>query len=237
MDQDTCPSCHTELSGDFRFCPNCGYDLQKPIVCPNCEYPNESNSKFCQECGTPLRATEATKTRPRKRTPASQSIVSLEPPPGSGLTIEFLYSSAQSFEFAVEAARQFPTFKKYGEDKKALYRVTIQPREMDSVTELVERLKGWRNRTVYVDGEKVTWDSVFSFGWCYEKKKASFKPDLYCFGYENEWQFNVWGCIQANLPFTENAQWFCWGTWLNDKGDWKFDKERIRHELQKALYP
>ena len=25
-------------------------------------------------------------------------------------------------------------------------------------------------------------------------------------------------------------------TWLNNKGDWKFDKERISHELQKGLY-
>ena len=108
---------------------------------------------------------------------------------------------------------------------------------MDSGLELVQHLKGWRRRTVYVDGEKVTWDSVFSFSWCYERKSASFKPELYCFGYENDYEFNSWGCIQARLPFTENSNWFCWGSWLNDKGDWQFDKERIRHELEKALYP
>ena len=35
MTRITCPSCETELNNDFRFCPHCGYDLQKPIVCPN----------------------------------------------------------------------------------------------------------------------------------------------------------------------------------------------------------
>lgn len=232
MPPNTCPSCNVELTGEFRFCPNCGHDLKKPIVCPNCEYQNESNSKFCQECGTP-----PTKTRTKAKTADSQpAIVEIEPPPSNGITIEFPYSSAQTFEFAVECAKKFPTFKQYGEDKKAIYRVTFQPFEMESAIELVEHLKGWR-RTVYVDGEKVTWDSVFSFSWCYEKKKASFKPEFYCFGYENEYEFNVWGCIQARLPFTENSQWFCWGSYLNNKGDWKFDKERIRHELQKTLYP
>jgi len=77
---------------------------------------------------------------------------------------------------------------------------------------------------------------VFSYIWCFEKKKASFKPDFYCFGFENEYQLNAWGCIQADLPFTENAEWFCWGSWQNNKGDWKFDKDRIRFELQKMLF-
>lgn len=236
MEQITCPSCNTELKEQFRFCPNCGYDLNKPIVCPNCHYENESNSKFCQECGTALLKSNDVKTKPKKAEPAPDVILTIEDPPRNGITVEFPYSTAQSFDFAVASARQFPTFKQFGTDKKAIYRVTVQPGETNSLADLLEHLKGWRKRTVYVDGEKVTWESVFSFRWCYEKKKASFKPEYYCFGYENEWEFNVWGCIQAHLPFISNAQWCNWGKWVNNKGDWEFDKERIRHELQKNLY-
>ncbi len=237
MSQSFCPSCSKELAGEFRFCPHCGYEMQKPIVCPNCQYANESNSKFCQECGTPLR--DVLPARPQGRAKATESrtsVVEIEPPSSNGITIEFPYSSAQTFDFAVECAKQFPTFRQYGEDKKAVYRVTFDSLDMASALELVDYLKGWRRRVVYVDGEKVTWDSVFSFAWCYERKKASFKPEFYCFGYENEYEFNIWGCTQAHLPFTENSQWFCWGSWLNNRGDWRFDKEHIRHELQKALY-
>jgi len=227
-----------ELNSQFRFCPGCGFDLQKPIVCPNCQYLNESNSKYCQECGTTLRKENDDKP-PKKKIDevVPEIIMSIEPPPNVGITIEFPYSTAQSFDFAVDAARKFPTFKKFGVEKKAIYRVVILPNEMESITELLEHLKGWRKRTVYVNGEKVTWDSVFAFSWCYERKKASFKPDYYCFGYENEYQFNAWGCIQVNMPFSENAPWFCWGSWQNNKADWKFDKDRIRHELEKVLYP
>jgi hypothetical protein len=129
----------------------------------------------------------------------------IEPPPANGITIEFPYSTAQAFDFAVASAKQFPTFQQYREDKKAVYRVTFDPLDMASALELVEYLKGWRRRVVYVDGEKVTWDSVFSFVWCYEKKKASFKPEYYCFGYENEYDINIWGCVQARLSFTDRT--------------------------------
>jgi len=225
------------VAAEFRFCPACGFDLHKPIVCPNCQYPNESNSKFCQECGLGLRGDASSRTSSRKgKSPARETVAEIEPPTKVGITIEFPFSTAQSFDFAVECAKKFPTFKQYGDDKKAIYRVTLEPSKMISALDLIEHLKGWRRRAVYVDGEKVTWDSVFSFSWCYERKKASYKPELYCFGFENEYEFNVWGCIQARLPFTENAEWFCWGRWLNQQGDWQFDKDRIRHELEKALY-
>lgn len=181
-----------ELNSDFRFCPGCGYDLKKPIICPNCQYSNESNSRFCQECGTSLRISNNIKTSTKKNGDAEPEIlVAIEPPPKVGITIEFPYSTAQSFDFAVDAARKYPTFKQFGQDKKAIYRVILQPDEMDTASDLLENLKGWRKRTVYVEGEKVTWESVFSFSWCYEKKKASFKPDFYCFGFENEYQFNA----------------------------------------------
>lgn len=238
MTNDTCPKCSTELKEKFKFCPTCGYDLLKTIDCEECGYQNESNSKFCQECGAPLRnSSDREKQTTTNEVVTKNKVVETEPLPDNGITIEFSYSSSQSFDFAVESAKKFPTFRQFGEGKKAIYRISFDPSKMDSAIELIEHLKGWRKRTVYVDGQKVPWDSVFAFSWCYERKKASFKPELYCFGYENNYEFNVWGCIQARLPFTENAEWFTWGQWLSNKGDWKFDKERIKHELQKTLYP
>lgn len=210
---------------------------QKPVNNLNSEYPNESNSKFSQECGTPLSGKVTTQRRTKAKAADPQAGVLIEPPPSTGITIEFQYSSDQSFKFAVKCAKKFHTFRQYGDDEKAIYRITLKANEMDFATELIDHLKGLQKRAVYVDGEKVTWESVFSFAWCYERRKSSLKPELYCFGYENGRDFNAWGCIKALLPFTENSKWFCWGSWLNDKGDWKFNKERIRHELQKRLYP
>ena len=77
---------------------------------------------------------------------------------------------------------------------------------------------------------------IFNYSWCFNQRKSSFKPELYCFGYENEYQLNTWGCIQSQLSFTENSELFTFGKWLNKNGDWQFDKERIRHYLQKNLF-
>ena len=89
---------------------------------------------------------------------------------------------------------------------------------------------------MYVNGEKVLWESVFDFTYCYEKKLASFKPEYYCFGYESDWEFNIWGCMRTGMSFNEHQQWFTWGKWISNEGDWQFDKERIQHELAKNLH-
>ena len=231
----TCQNCASEIQDTFNFCPNCGTDLGKPIICKNCSYSNEPNSKFCQECGEAL--FEKYKQKEKKSREPKLEITEIPEPSATGITIEFPYTTAQSFDFAVKEAKAFDSFEQFGEDKKAIYRVTFSENEVYKAKDLLDQLKGWRKRTVYVNGEKVQWDSVFSFTWCYERKLSSFKPECYCFGYENEWDFNLWGCMRAMMPFTEHSQWFTYGKWVNDTGDWEFDKERIQHELTKNLYP
>lgn len=236
-----CINCPAKLSVDAKFCSNCGTPQPDHLTCPNCKYPNEGNSKFCQECAHPLveNAVPWSSNAPKSTSTTRKSVPQPEetpPIPTKGITIEFPYSTSQSFEFAVSEARNLPSFQQFGEDKKAIYRVNIDPAEIESLFDLIEHMKGWRKRFLYVDGEKVPWDSIFEFAYCYESKKASFKPQFYCFGFENEWELNAWGCVNARLPFRESADWFTWGRWLNNTGDWEFDKQRIRHELEKNLY-
>lgn len=199
-----------------------------------CGFTNEPNSKFCQECGNPFEKNLIVKSKEDSKKNLNES--DIEPAPINGITIEFPYSSSSLFEFALKAAMEFKTFKKFRDNKNAIYRVTVNEDEIYKLDELLENLKGWRKRTVYVNGEKVTWESVFSYNWCYQKQKSSFKPTLYCFGYENDWEFNLWGCVRANMPFNEHSQWFTYGKWLNKEGDWEFDKERIKFELERNLF-
>lgn len=231
---DQCHDCGNQVESSFKFCPNCGVELGAPKKCPGCGYENESNSKFCQECGRPL--TGRTAGPARKTEKAAESPLELDPVPMSGVTIEFPFSSSQTFDLAVQAARALPSFYTEGEGKKAIYRVTVDKTDINMLTDLVENLKGWRNRVVYVDGLKVPWDNVFSFAWCYKRKTASYKPEIYCFGFENDYEFNLWGCIHARLPFHRNSNMWEFGQWIDHRGTWKFDKDRIRHELEKNLF-
>jgi len=229
-----CENCGFTLQDNFLFCPGCGKDLQKQRVCLECGFENEKDANFCQKCGNSMKL--KVQPKPEEKESGFKEAHKTEIP-SFGVTIEFPYSSSQTFEFAVEEAKKYPSFSQFGDGKKAIHRVTFSLEEMELASKLAEYLKGWRSRIVYVDGEKVPWDTVFSFTWCYGKKQASYKPELYCFGYENEWQHNIWGCINSGLYFRENDDWFCWGNFTDKKGTWRFDKERIRHELEKNLYP
>lgn len=223
-----CYKCQSEIEESFKFCPHCGSNQQE-FKCPSCKYKNEPNSKFCQECGTQLIGKPKSQKLP-------QTEIIEQTVPEFGITVEFKYSTSQTFDFAVEEAKKFNSFQQIGEDKKAIYRVNVTDDQIESLEPLLENLKGWRNRKVYHNGEKVLWDSMFSYQWCYGQRKASYKPELYCFGYENNYDYNLWGCIQTRLSFTEHSELFTYGKFLNTKGDWEFDKDRISHKLEKSLF-
>jgi len=228
-----CYNCNLEIEDDFIFCPHCGAN-QDEIICPQCSYKNEPNSKFCQECGYNLFKNK--KSEKEKVPKKSENELITHPIPESGMTIEFNYSTSQSFSFALEEAKKFNSFVELGEGKKATYRINIAEDQLSEVNDLVDHIGGWRNKRVYYNGEKIPWDSVFEYIWCFSQRKSCFKPELYCFGYENRYEFNLWGCLNTNLSFTENSELFTYGKWINDKGDWQFDKERIKHELERNVY-
>ena len=49
-----CPGCETWLSGDVRFCPNCGERQERPavsMVCISCGSVLPVGGRFCPQCG------------------------------------------------------------------------------------------------------------------------------------------------------------------------------------------
>jgi hypothetical protein len=105
---------------------------------------------------------------------------------------------------------------------------------------LVEALSGMRNRRVYFDGVEKQWDEVFGFAWCAAQRATAYRPVEYCFGKEEN-RINPWGCKQAQMDWTGWAGWFSYGRWekvgfIGKKVQWRFDKERIRHELATNLF-
>jgi|GEM_PF-1811465 len=238
MREILCDNCGFRLEEDFYFCPGCGTDLKKERTCKKCGTSNAPNSKFCQNCGSKLvrKTPEPFIFIKAKDIDATTELTETKIP-SSGITIEFRFSSSPGFEFAVEEARKHSSFKQFGEDKKAVYRVTYNREEMANAVILTEHLKGMRGRAVYVDGIKTIWESVFLFVPCYSKKLASYKPELYCYGFEEEWRRNICGCLNSRLNFIGRADWLSCGKFVDAIGTWKFDKDRIRHEIEKYLHP
>ncbi|QYK53658.1 MAG: zinc ribbon domain-containing protein [Fimbriimonadaceae bacterium] len=200
------------------FCSQCGEELQ-------------SSFKFCPACGEQLSI--ATRPKPPK---FSGSKVAELPPPRMGICIEFQKSTSSSFEFALATAQLFDSFEEHLLGSTTIYRVTVGKGQTASLDDLLEHISGWRKRKVYVDQVAHTWDSVFGYQWCYKRKKSSFRPDIYCFGHDDSYRVNGVGCLHARMGIMDFGEWFTWGQWLDKNGTWKFDKERIQHEIEKNLH-
>ncbi|MBN2497719.1 MAG: DUF3320 domain-containing protein [Deltaproteobacteria bacterium] len=49
-----CPRCERKVKEGAKFCPHCGYKLERP-TCPECRCSIAPNAKFCPHCGYKLR--------------------------------------------------------------------------------------------------------------------------------------------------------------------------------------
>jgi uncharacterized tellurite resistance protein B-like protein/ribosomal protein L40E len=200
---------------------------QQAKVCPKCGADNGRGAAFCSKCGSSLGEK------------AEDIRVAMEIP-RTGIAIEFPDSTAAAFPKALEIAKSTPGYQSALKGKKTWHLAVFPSGNLLEALPLADCLSGMRNRVVYINGEEKPWDEVLGFAWCASERSASYRPNEYCFGKDDN-RLNPWGCKQARMDWTEWADWFCFGRWetsglLGRKPVWRFDKERIRHELEGRLF-
>lgn len=196
-------------------------------LCPTCAAENSADSRFCAKCGVNLDA-------------PGQDIQVKFDIPQKGIAIEFAESSAASFPKALELAKTTTGYQTCQKNKKSWHLATLPSGVLADALPLAGALSGIRNRALYIDGKEQQWDDVFGFIWCAAQRASAYRPVEYCFG-KDENRLNPWGCKQARMDWAEWADWFCYGTWeksgfIGSKVQWRFDKDRIRHELATNLH-
>ncbi len=196
-------------------------------LCPACAAENSANSRFCSKCGASLDI-------------QGQGIHISFDVPQKGIALEFAESSAASFPKALELAKATTGYQTCQKNKKTWHLATFPSGALADALPLAGALSGIRNRVLYVDGTEQQWDEVFGFAWCASQRASAYRPVEYCFG-KDENRLNPWGCKQARMDWTEWADWFCYGKWeksglIGSKVQWRFDKDRIRHELATNLH-
>lgn len=196
-------------------------------LCQSCGGQLANEAKFCAQCGTPISA--AVESR--------QITFEL---PQSGLAIEFADSTSASFHKALEAAKASDQYQTCQRLKKDWHMAVFNSGSVAQALPLAAALSGVRNRRAYLNGAEVPWDELFGFAWCANQRSTAYRPTEFCFG-KDENRINPWGCKQAGLDWVEWSEWFSYGKWekgglLGPKVIWRFDKERIKHELATRLY-
>lgn len=196
-------------------------------LCGSCGADADVDARFCPKCGNNLSMADDIAHIAMKI-------------PEKGLAIEFAESTAAVFPKALEIAKVSSGFQSCQKNKKIWYLATYPSDALADATPLCVALSGIRNRRLYIDGKETPWDEVFGFVWCAERRSTAYRPVEYCFG-KDENRINPWGCRQANMDWSEWSRWFCYGQW--EKGGifggkilWRFDKDRIRHELATNLF-
>lgn len=196
-------------------------------VCASCGSSADTDARFCPKCGASLASENA----------SAQAQLNV---PTSGLAIEFAESTAAAFPEALAIARKTKGFQNCLRGKKSWYLAVYSSSDFNDAMPLAQALSGIRNRRVYLDGSEKAWDEIFAFSWCAARRATAYRPIEYCFG-KDENRINPWGCKQARMEWTEWANWFSYGSWekegiLGSKVQWRFDKEKIRHELATNLF-
>lgn len=196
-------------------------------LCPTCAAENTAESRFCTKCGTRLDA-------------SGQDIQVKFDFPSKGLAIEFSESTAASFPKALALAQTTTGYQTCQKNKKTWHLATFPSGAFADALPLAGALSGIRNRALYIDGQEQQWDDVFGFVWCASQRASAYRPVEYCFG-KDENRLNPWGCREARMEWTEWSDWFCYGRWeksasVGSKFQWRFDKDRIRHELATRLH-
>jgi len=195
--------------------------------CSSCGVENSADSKFCSKCGNNLSAPES-------------EVEAIYEIPRSGITIEFAESTGASYPKALALAKSASVFNQGIKGKKTWHMANFPSGNITDALPLAEALIGLRNRVLYINGQEQPWDEVFSFAWCFTERAKAYRPVEYCFG-KDENRINPWGCRLTRMEWSEWANWFCLGQWeksglMSKKLQWRFDKNRIKHELSTNVY-
>jgi uncharacterized tellurite resistance protein B-like protein len=191
------------------------------ITCPTCGQQVAAQAKFCGNCGASLQTENSVQLNFKL--------------PDSGFAIEFSDSSASDFPAALEKAKSAFSYQTCLKSGKNWHLAIFNGDEFQKAVELADLLRGQRNKKFYINGQEEDWNAVFGFSWCASQRKLAYKPAEYCFG-KDEKRLNLWGCKQVRMDWTSWAGWFAYGSFkpkgfLKNTFVWKFDKEKILHEV------
>lgn len=192
------------------------------LICDKCSAAITKGAKFCPQCGDPV--TEADKVKAL----VSDSQIAI-------VEISFGQSSSANFNKAVEICKNIPSYVVEGEGKASLHKITLPITEVDLIVNLFDLVGSWKSSQMLINGHISTKKDLTYFGvGCYKIRQKAYKPEQYCFG-EREYENNIWGCKKLNMPISHwGGGWLEYGE-FDSSGKWRFDKDRIRHELELAL--
>lgn len=193
------------------------------INCDKCGGSITEGSKYCPHCGDPVTELDKPKDAISKNQVAQ-------------VEISFGRSTSANYEHAVEICKKIESYKESGEGSSLRHSVTLPITEVDLILNIYELVGSFKSSRMLINGQFAKKSALVYHGvGCFRNQQKAYNKEQYCFG-ENIYEFNIWGCKRLEMPFSEwGGSWLEYGS-LDDNGIWHFDKQRIRHELERSIH-
>lgn len=164
------------------------------------------------------------------------SIQKRKKPVGKQVKISFGQSSSSKREEAIKYISQMPTFQKSGEDKNAIYSATVFASDISVLYTLLDLTSGWKSQHIEIDGEIVKSTDLRNSLWCFKQKCESHSSGSWCKkSNHSHGNKNPFGCSQVYFTEFNDDQWKRFGYIDTDRGEWVFDREAIKNELEEQI--
>lgn len=149
--------------------------------------------------------------------------------------ISFGKSTSKKRDEAIGFIERQDTFERIEGEDDVIYSAFFNIEDIENLYTMLDYTSGWKSQKIELDGEPIHSTKLRNSLWCYKEKIKNGKSLDYC--HTNEWDgsINKFGC--KNFYFSELEQnfWREYGYVDTQKGEWVFDKEKIKKEIDRQF--
>lgn len=150
------------------------------------------------------------------------------------LMVKFGKSTSQNYAYAVEFASKFDTYEvNNGEEKNVTHTVVFSPEQINNFFDLYDLVGRWKSCSIYIDGELIPPGKV-KFLWCFREREKSYNKKEYCYGRDNGYSINNFGCRETRVEVYSWHGLKGYGT-MDRQGVFHVNKDKLRHDIYKNI--
>ena len=151
------------------------------------------------------------------------------------IKISFGKSTSKKRNEAISFIEKQDSFEKIEEKNDVIYSAFFDIEDIENLYTMLDYTSGWKSQKIELNGKPIHSTKLRNSLWCYKEKMQSGKSLDYC--RTNEWDgsINKFGCKNFYFNELEQNSWREYGYVDTQNGEWVFDKEKIKKEIDKQF--
>jgi hypothetical protein len=151
------------------------------------------------------------------------------------IKISFGKSTSKKRNEAISFIEKQEKFEKMEENGDIVYSAYFGIRDIENLYTMLDYTSGWKTQKIELDEKSIHSTKLRNSLWCYREKVKTGKSLDYC--RKNEWDGSVnrFGCKSFYFNELEQNSWREYGYIDTKNGEWIFDKEKIKQEINNQL--